>query len=249
MAGLDLDQLQAELELKRSALADSILSKLPGLGGPSSSPAESAAAQHSTGRPRQANLGVGATPKSADGSDLTPNGKPRSAADLRLKGALTAKRKRWQDDEPNPLKRDGETEEEQDDEVSRADAINAKKKVKQANHATATAAANGKAAKKDPFAAKGIEAQKAAQNQPRIVIVDGEEVDLSKLSKTQRKKINKQLKAQQGSNDNDDEEQSVATPLKSQTSTSTASTPVAAAIASTSTPSKAAQGSAGGGGH
>lgn len=229
MAGLDLDQLQAELELKRAALADSILSKLPGLSASASS-AESPSQQnnHQTStRPRQANLGVGATPKQA-AAETAPNGKARSAADLRLKGALTAKRKRWQDDEPT-----AQAESDSDDEVGRADAISGKK-AKQAKgsagaSSSASASKEAKAAKKDPFAAKGIEAQKAAQNQPRIVVVDGETIDLSKLSKTQRKKINKQLKAQQtSSTDTDPADQppsaaaptAPASPSKASTTTS-----------------------------
>ncbi|TKY88606.1 hypothetical protein EX895_002595 [Sporisorium graminicola] len=200
--GLDLDQLQAQLELKRSALADSILSKLPGFAGASASSSAAAPTppqQQRSARPRQANLGVGAAPKhpagNDNGSSNIDNGKPRSAADLRLKGALTAKRKRWQDEELT-AKADSSSE---DEETSRANAISATKKAKQSNASTipASTGANGKPAKKDPFAAKGIEAQRAAQNQPRIVVVDGETIDLSKLSKTQRKKINKQLKAQE----------------------------------------------------
>lgn len=228
MSGLDLDQLQAQLELKRSALADSILSKLPGLGASSSSESVTTPTTTTTTntRPRQANLGVGATPKQA-ASETSSNGKPHSAADLRLKGALTSKRKRWQDDEPKPqAKSDSD-----DDDVGRVDAIT--KKAKQANGsgtATGSAGKNAKAANKDPFAAKGIEAQKAAQSQPRIVVVDGETIDLSKLSKTQRKKINKQLKAQQQSptdaNHNDD-----------QAKPATTSTPASPAKAFTSTTS------------
>ncbi|SJX65114.1 related to RRP8-nucleolar protein required for efficient processing of pre-rRNA at site A2 [Sporisorium reilianum f. sp. reilianum] len=203
--GLDLNQLQAQLELKRSALADSILSKLPGLGGASASSSATAAnppPQHQqNARPRQANLGVGATPKQLSGDQAGNNssgnnsGEPRSAADVRLKGALSAKRKRWQDEEPK-VHADTDSE---DEEASRADAISATKKAKQSNGSTnsSSTGASGKPAKKDPFAAKGIEAQRAAQNQPRIVVVDGETIDLSKLSKTQRKKINKQLKAQE----------------------------------------------------
>ncbi|SPO24270.1 related to RRP8 - nucleolar protein required for efficient processing of pre-rRNA at site A2 [Ustilago trichophora] len=222
MSGLDLDQLQAQLELKRSALADSILSKLPGLGASSSS--ESVPTSTNT-RPRQANLGVGATPKQT-ASETSSNGKPRSAADLRLKGALTSKRKRWQDDEPKP-----QAESDSDDDVGRADTIT--KKAKQANgSATASGSAgkDAKAAKKDPFAVKGIEAQKAAQSQPKIVIVDGETIDLSKLSKTQRKKINKQLRAQQQSSTNTTDNDDQAKPT-------TTSTPASPAKASTSTTS------------
>ena len=208
---LDLEQLQAQLELKRSALADSILSKLPGLNGASGSTstlASPSAPQHQhTARPRQANLGVGAAPKQHAGNDMAGNGKPRSAADLRLKGALTAKRKRWQDEEPK-ARADSDSE---DEETSRAEAIGASKKTKQStiSASSTSTAVNAKPAKKDPFAAKGIEAQRAAQNQPRIVVVDGETIDLSKLNKTQRKKINKQLKAQahkqgQSTSNNDD---------------------------------------------
>ncbi|KAF6766892.1 Methyltransferase-related [Kalmanozyma brasiliensis GHG001] len=177
---LDLDQLQAQLELKRSALADSILSKLPGLEAASSSQAP----PEPTSRPRHSNLGLGATPKQQSGS----NGKSHSAADVRLKGALTAKRKRQEE----PL---AQVEDEEEEETSRAGAIGKKAKP--------SGSSNGKGAKKDPFAATGVEAQRAAQNQPRIVVVDGESVDLSKLSKTQRKKINKQLKAQELSTSNE----------------------------------------------
>lgn len=193
MSGLDLDQIQAQLELKRSALADSILSKLPGLGGASSSSEQpSPQPNHANTRSRQANLGVGAAPKQAAG-DTDSTGRPRSAADLRLRGALTAKRKRWQDDEPT-----SKAGSDSEDDVSRADAITKKSKQLNGSANGASSSKDVKAAgKKDPFAAKGIESQKAAQNQPRIVVVDGEEIDLSKLSKTQRKKINKQLKAQQ----------------------------------------------------
>ncbi|SNX86375.1 related to RRP8 - nucleolar protein required for efficient processing of pre-rRNA at site A2 [Melanopsichium pennsylvanicum] len=200
MSGLDLSQLQAEFELKRSALADSILSKLPGLSCPSTFTSSALSQSSNTittnNRPRQANLGLGATPKNSTLDDHTSaNGNTRTAADLRLKGALTSKRKRWQNDEPNL----SQASDEQDDEVGRADAIiSNKKKPKQVNgigcgknHKVDKEGAN-----KDPFATRGIEKQKAAQNQPRIVVVDGQEVDLSKLSKTQRKKINKQLKVQ-----------------------------------------------------
>lgn len=194
--GLDLDQLQAQLELKRSALADSILAKLPGLSaaGSAAEATKQSAAASSSSRPRQANLGVGATPKTSDAP--AANGKANSAADLRLKGALTAKRKRWQEE---PASRGGDGSDSDAEDVSRADAITASKKAKQQSGGSASSTA--KPAKKDPFASTGIEAQRAAQNQPRIVIVEGEEVDLSKLSKTQRKKINKQLKAQQQSTD------------------------------------------------
>ncbi|SPO23928.1 related to RRP8 - nucleolar protein required for efficient processing of pre-rRNA at site A2 [Ustilago trichophora] len=229
MSGLDLDQLQAQLELKRSALADSILSKLPGLGASSSSSEPVTTTSTSNTRPRQANLGVGATPKQAAG-ETSSNGKPRSAADLRLKGALTSKRKRWQDDEPKP-----QAESDSDDDVGRADAIT--KKAKQVNgngSASGSALKDAKVGKKDPFATKGIEAQKAAQNQPRIVVVDGETIDLSKLSKTQRKKINKQLKAQQqsttGNDDDNDDDDEQAKPT-------TTSAPASPAKASTSTTS------------
>lgn len=197
--GLDLNQLQAELELKRSALADSILAKLPGFGSAATSPSTSSATEKqsagaSNTRPRQANLGLGASPK---GSDTANNGKARSAADLRLKGALTAKRKRIHDDEPI-----ARAASDSDDDVSRAEAITAKKGKQTSLNGTsggasAPSSANGKAARKDPFATKGIEAQKATQNQPRIVILDGQQIDLSKLTKTQRKKINKQLRTQQ----------------------------------------------------
>lgn len=198
MTGLDLNQLQAELELKRSALADSILSKLPGLGRSSSS-SEPQPNPSSSSRPRQVNLGLGATPKQQSNDSTDSNARPRSAADLRLKGALTSKRKRWQDQELVNRKKGEESE---DDQVSRADAIGASKKVKQNANGKAKGSA-GVRGNKDAFATKGIEAQKAAQNQPRIVVVDGQQVDLSKLSKTQRKKINKQLKAQSDSTTTD----------------------------------------------
>ncbi|KAJ1036481.1 hypothetical protein NDA13_000015 [Ustilago tritici] len=209
MAGLDLDQIQAELELKRSALADSILSKLPGLSAPQQESASSS-------RPRQANLGLGATPKQQPDDDAGSNRKTRSAADLRLKGALTSKRKRWQNDELVPQRNGGaESEEEQ---ASRADAIGSSSKKARQN-----GSANGiGGGKKDPFAAKGIEAQKAAQNQPRIVVVDGEQVDLSKLSKAQRKKINKQLKAQErlSTTPSEQDKRAAATPTKPNTAQS-----------------------------
>ncbi|CDU25027.1 related to RRP8-nucleolar protein required for efficient processing of pre-rRNA at site A2 [Sporisorium scitamineum] len=240
--GLDLNQLQAQLELKRYALADSIFSKLPVLGGASasSSATSSNPLQHQqNARPRQTNLGVGAAPKQHSGDDSGSsrnNGKPRSAADLRLKGALTAKRKRWQDEEH---KAQAEADSE-DEETSRADAISATKKAKQSNSSvnSSSTGANGKPVKKDPFAAKGIEAQRAAQNQPRIVVVDGESIDLSKLSKTQRKKINKQLKAQE-------QQQQQQSTFDDQDDAPKVSAPVAAATppkakSSAASPSKAA---------
>ncbi|KAJ9474432.1 25S rRNA (adenine(645)-N(1))-methyltransferase [Pseudozyma hubeiensis] len=229
---LDLDQLQAQIELKRSALADSILSKLPSLGGPSAAASSSSAASASTSRlqesvrPRQANLGVGATPKQQEGDSNGSFAKSRSAADVRLKGALSAKRKRWQDDEPKA----STLSDSDDDEASRTNAILAVKKSKQSiNGATTSATASSKSGKKDPFAAKGIESQKASQNQPRIVVLDGESIDLSKLSKTQRKKINKQLKAQQEQEQGDDEQVPKAAAASPVSTKPLSASPVAAA--------------------
>lgn len=217
-----MTQLQAELELKRSALADSILSKLPGLSGASSSSSSSVDPQaaSTSSRPRQANLGVGATPKQSTADGAPANGKARSAADLRLKGALTAKRKRWNDEETQAANRALAASNSDDEDVGRADTITATKKAKQSNTNGTSASSSAhpsKAAKKDPFAAKGIEAQKAAHNQPRIVIVDGKEIDLSKLSKTQRKKINKQIKAKEEQEANGTKQEAVqptASPAK-----------------------------------
>lgn len=225
---LDLDQLQAQLELKRSALADSILSKLPGLSADTSSSSSSTAlpksAQHQqNSRPRQANLGVGATPKqqNADSSGSTRG--PRSAADLRLKGALTAKRKRWQDQEP-AVQNESDSD---DQESSRVNVISANKKSKHENSQTTSLSNVGipKPANKDPFAVNGIQAQKAAQNQPRIVVINGETIDLSKLSKTQRKKINKQLKAQHNQQQDDQAQDEVFKPATTTTLADALSTP------------------------
>ncbi|GAC92814.1 potential rRNA methyltransferase [Pseudozyma hubeiensis SY62] len=230
---LDLDQLQAQLELKRSALTDSILSKLPGLGGPAAAASSSSAASASTSRlqesarPRQANLGVGATPKQQEGDSNGSFAKSRSAADVRLRGALSAKRKRWQDEEPKAAT----LSDSDDDQTSRTNAIVAAKKSKQStsNGAKSSTAANGKSEKKDPFAAKGIESQRASQNQPRIVVLDGESIDLSKLSKTQRKKINKQLKAQQEQQEGDDERVPQAAAASPASTKPPSASPVAAA--------------------
>lgn len=142
MAALDPNQLQAELELKRSALADSILSKLPGLGGSDSSLPQQQQSASSSSRPRQANLGLGATPKQQPNDSTDANGKPRSAADLRLKGALTSKRKRWQDHE---LATSSNGEESGDDQVSRADAIGASKKSKSNGNMNGADGGKGKA--------------------------------------------------------------------------------------------------------
>lgn len=170
---IDIGQLQAQLELNRSSLADSILSKLSNAQKvePSAAPSISA--------PRPANLGVGAKPKQAN------NGKPNNLADARLKGALTAKRKDRDTQQSAPV------ELEEDDEVGRAASIS-RKKAKSSNSQAAVTKP------KDPFASTGAQLQKAAQIlTPKIVTVDGESIDLSQLSKTQRKKINKRLKQSQ----------------------------------------------------
>ncbi|PWY98990.1 hypothetical protein BCV70DRAFT_122256 [Testicularia cyperi] len=197
---IDLGQLQAQLELDRSALADSIFSKLPAGFASSSS---SGQAQHSTpadatSRPRPANLGVGATPKHAATSAV--NGKPKSAADLRLRGQLTAKRKHPDNDYDAQQKGRTADDEDDEEEAGRAAAISAPKRAKSAPNTSVTApgTSSSKNHKNDPFATKGIEAQKAAQSQPRIVTIEGETVDLSKLSKAQRKKMNRRLREQEG---------------------------------------------------
>lgn len=170
---IDIGQLQAQLELNRSSLADSILSKL--------SHAKKVQPQipPSIHTPRPANLGVGAKPKQ------TNNGKPNTLADARLKGALTAKRK----DRDTLVQAAADSDD--DDELGRAASISRKKAKSGSIQAQSSKP-------KDPFASKGALVQKAAQAPTsNIVTIDGETIDLSQLSKTQRKKMNKRIKQSQ----------------------------------------------------
>ncbi|EPQ27564.1 uncharacterized protein PFL1_06885 [Pseudozyma flocculosa PF-1] len=239
MPDLDLGALQAQLELNRSVLADSIMSKFSSLGASSSSSSSPSknGASATAQPPRSATLGVGATPKGKQAT-LAANGKPSSIEDVKLKGRLLAKRKRH--DEPAQ----GDEESEGDEEEGRAALVGSSSKRKSGKAAAAATGSNSaadgsnapssskssnKKNSKDPFAVKGAAFQKQQQQQQAAskIIVDGKEVDLSSLSKAQRKKLNKRRRleeeaAKRAAQHEDGEETKAAaasstlTPLQSQ---------------------------------
>ncbi|SPO39307.1 related to RRP8 - nucleolar protein required for efficient processing of pre-rRNA at site A2 [Pseudozyma flocculosa] len=209
MPDLDLGALQAQLELNRSVLADSIMSKFSSLGASSSSSSSPSknGASATAQPPRSATLGVGATPKGKQAT-LAANGKPSSIEDVKLKGRLLAKRKRH--DEPAQ----GDEESEGDEEEGRAALVGSSSKRKSGKAAAAATGSNSaadgsnapssskssnKKNSKDPFAVKGAAFQKQQQQQQAAskIIVDGKEVDLSSLSKAQRKKLNKRRRLEE----------------------------------------------------
>ena len=152
---VDLGALQAQLELSRSVLADSIMSKLPAFA--TSSPTQAAP---TTARP--AGLGVGAKPTT------TTTGTANGRQDLRLLGKLNAKRKREQD-LPAPNQKEDDDQDENEPEGK------GKVRTKKKSH--------------DPFQTKP-----GAVTRPAVVELDGKTVDLSTLSKAQRKKINRKVR-------------------------------------------------------
>ncbi|KAN0064104.1 25S rRNA (adenine645-N1)-methyltransferase [Thecaphora frezii] len=214
MPDLDLGALQAQLELQRSELASSIMSKFTSLS--SSSPPTSTSSGAIV--PRSSKLGVGAKPTS---SSTTAKEKATSIQDAKLKGRLVAKRKR-----SPPLSSHADAQDDDDEEEGRASMVSAKKTKPNKHHQEVKAGGKAKKSKKDPF---DVETKQPPQQKGKVV-VDGKEVDVASLTKGQRKKLNKKLRAgkaeleQQAEQEKQDGSEPAPVSSTKSTATATAST-------------------------
>ena len=228
----EMTKLVARMEADSSALADRIFAKV--MASSSSSVAAASKASKPSGPSpktlRPGNLGVGATYNPAATSTAAT-----SLTDPRLKGRLTAKRKRDGDEEAGapaalPGKRTGPerneaSEEETDQEMSRSASLGkrGKRKADHGNTGDESNVAEKGTKKGDLFAAAAakVEKQRQAQTRPPTdaqlpasqLPLNGTVAIPEGLSKSQRKKLKKKLAAAGISEQPKDSEEEEQAPL------------------------------------
>ncbi|PWN47948.1 hypothetical protein IE53DRAFT_389884, partial [Violaceomyces palustris] len=183
---IDIGALQAQMELDRSSLADKIMSRLSGMTSSPSTISKVTNSKPATASPRPANLGVGATPSS---SSITNglNSKGNSIADARLKGKLLAKRKRDGDqvEVTSSMSKGVDEMEEDEEDDTKSKLVVSQKRTKASK-------------REDPFSVKSKKERpnpyEEGEDRKGLEL---DEVEVVKLSKAARKKLNKKRREEE----------------------------------------------------